>query len=262
MELVATDLQRIRDLYYQGRYRQALAVGEPYGPLRTWTGPASRLMAGRLALQLGAPRMGHQLHLVAFRESPAYPEAIYYHARYRLETFGPLSCWHFLRQHPDWSDAQPDLRADWLAVHALAAARLRDFDRADRYLNQADGIAVDRAWLHVERSSVLELCERTDEALVSAKRALEITPWFRPGVQAVAHLHQRAGRDLDAIELLTQAAEHLESGVILAHLATLQYDQRRYHDARRSLDQYAELSPLIDREVTKWLAARQRGPVH
>ncbi len=257
MELVATDLQRIRDLYYQGRYRQALAVGEPYGPLRTWTGPASRLMAGRLALQLGAPRMGHQLHLVAFRESPAYPEAIYYHARYRLETFGPLSCWHFLRQHPDWSDAQPDLRADWLAVHALAAARLRDFDRADRYLNQADGIAVDRAWLHVERSSVLELCERPDEALASARRALEITPWFRPGVQAVAHLHQRAGRDREAIELLTQAADHLESGVILAHLATLQYDQRRYHDARRSLDQYADLSPLMDREVTKWLAARR-----
>ena len=28
-------------------------------------------------------------------------------------------------------------------------------------------------------------------------------------------------------------------------------------DARRSLDQYAELSPLMDREVKKWLAARR-----
>src|SRR5262245_32103201 len=99
------DLAPIRALYHQGRYRQALAAGERLGPPRSWSGPAGRLLAGRLAIQLGAPRTGRRLHLLAIRESPSSLEAIYYHARYRLEHFGPLSCWQFLKEHQDWSDA-------------------------------------------------------------------------------------------------------------------------------------------------------------
>ncbi|OWK37938.1 tetratricopeptide repeat protein [Fimbriiglobus ruber] len=257
MEIPAAELGRIRELYNQGRYRQALAVGEPFGPVRTWPGPAARLMAGRLAIQLGAPRIGRSLHVAAFRESPAHLEAVYYHARYRLERFGPLSCWWFLRGHRDWSDAAPDLRGDWVAVHALCAARVRDFDRAERYLAQADGIAPDRAWLYVERSSVLELADRVDEGLTAARRSLDLHPWFRPGVQSAAHLLQRAGRHEEAIELLTEAVDHLESGVVAAQLAALQLELGRHHDAARSLDRYADLSPLMEPEVAKWLAARR-----
>lgn len=257
MDLPPLELGRIRELYSQGRYRQALTIGQAFGPIREWTGPAGRLIAGRLAIQLGAPRLGKQLHLVAFRESPAYLEAVYYHARYRLEHYGPLSCWRFQRAHADWSDAPPELRADWFAVEALCTARLRDFDRAERLLVKADAEAPNRAWVQVERASVLEVAERTADALASARRSLELHPWFRPGVQAVAHLLQRGGREAEAIELLTEAAEHLESGVILAHLAALQLDTGRWVDARRSLDRYADLSPLLEPDVAKWLAARR-----
>ena len=142
-----------------------------------WTGPAARLIGGRLAIQLGAVRLGRRLHLLTFRQSPAYLEGVYYHARYRLEQFGPLSCWRFLQAHPDWSDAAPEC-ADWLAVHALALARLKDLDRAEKYLVRAESMAPARAWVHVERSSVLELSDRSEEALASARRALEIHPYF------------------------------------------------------------------------------------
>jgi tetratricopeptide (TPR) repeat protein len=257
VEPTPADLGRIRELYGRGLYRQALAAGERFGPLRNWAGPAARLMAGRLAIQLGAPKLGKRLHLVAFRQSPAHLEAVYYHARYRLEQFGPLSCWRFVRQHPDWSDAPPELRADWLAIQALACARVRDFDRAERLLAQADALAPGRAWIQVERSSALELADRPADALAAARSSLELHPWFRPGVQATAHLLHRAGREAEAVELLTEAAEHLESGVVLAQLAALQLDLGRPHDARRSLDRYAELSPLTEPEVAKWLAARR-----
>jgi tetratricopeptide (TPR) repeat protein len=257
MDVTPADLGRIRDLYSRGLYRQALAAGERFGPLRAWPGPAARLLAGRLAIQLGAPKLGKRLHLVAYRQSPAFLEAVYYHARYRLEQFGPLSCWRFARQHPDWSDAPPELRADWLAVQALACARVRDFDRAERFLAQAEALAPDRAWVQVERSSVLDLAERPAEALEAARRALELHPWFRPGVQSAAHLLHRTGRETEAIDLLTEAADHLESGVVLAQLAALQLDLGRCHDARRSLDRYAELSPLTEPEVARWLAARR-----
>ncbi|HEY1186248.1 MAG TPA: hypothetical protein VGE74_01265, partial [Gemmata sp.] len=105
MEIAPADLTRVRELYTQGRYRQAHEAARAFGPFREWSGTAARLLGGRLAIQLGAPKMGRRMHLAAFRATPAHPEAIYYHARYRMERFGPLSTWRFMRNHPDWSDA-------------------------------------------------------------------------------------------------------------------------------------------------------------
>jgi tetratricopeptide (TPR) repeat protein len=252
---------KLRELYAQGRYRQAFDYAGPFGPFRSWTGTPARLIGGRLAIQLGAPRLGRRLHALVFRASPAYPEAIYYHARYRLEKFGPLACWRFQRQHPDWSDAPPELHADWLALQGFVAARLRDFDRAERWINRAESIAPTRPWIAVERASVYDLAERYDDALTSARRALELQPWFRPGVQAAAHTLLRLGRETEACELLQEAAERIESGLILAQLATVQSDLGRHADALRSLDRYAELCPLLEKEPRRWLAAR-RSDLH
>src|SRR3954468_24719647 len=143
MDIAPADLAHIRELYGQGRYRQAHEEASRFGPFRTWAGTAARLIGGRLAIQLGAPTLGRRLHLLAFRSTPGHPEAIYYHARYRLERFAPLAAWRFLRKHPDWSDAPPELRADWLALNGFVAGRLRDFNRAERWLNRADAAAPD-----------------------------------------------------------------------------------------------------------------------
>jgi tetratricopeptide (TPR) repeat protein len=257
MDIAPADLARVRDLYARGHYRQAHAAAAALGPLRAWAGTAARLIGGRLAIQLGAPKLGRRLHLAAFRATPAHPEAIYYHARYRLERFGPLSAWQFMRAHADWSDAPPELHADWVSLAGFVAGRLRDFDRAERLLNRSDALAPDRPWPCVERASVYEFADRPDDALAAARRALELHPWFRPGVQSVAHVLLRQGRDRDALEFLTEADAHLESGLVAAQLAALQTDLGRHADARRTLDRYAELSPLMEPELVKWLAARR-----
>jgi len=257
MDLAPADLTRIRELYSQGYYRRAYDAALAIGPIRQWTGTPARLIGGRLAIQLGAPTLGRRLHLLAFRSTPAYPEAIYYHARYRMERFGPLATWEFMRQHPDWSDSPPEMQADWLALAAFVAARLRDFDRAERLLNRADAVAPDRPWPCIERSSVYELADRLDDALAAARRSLELSTWFRPGVQSAAHLLVRLGRDREALDLLTEADAHLESGLIAAQLAALQNELGHSADAQRTLDRYAELSPLLEPETAKWLAARR-----
>ncbi len=259
MEIPTAELAPIRDLYTRGLYIQALRIAEQFGPFAEWSTTPARLLGGRLAIQLGAARPGRWMHLRAYRETSAHPEAIYYHARYRLEKFGPLGCWKFLRSHPeqDWNDAAPEVRADWCGLHAFVCARLRDFDRADRWLTRAESMSHDRAWLSVERAAVLEFAERPEEALLSARRALDLVPFFRPGVQAEAHLLQVLGREREAIDRLTEASSQIESGIVLAHLAALQMDFRHYHDARQSYERYAELSPLRDAETEKWLAARR-----
>ncbi|HKB06190.1 MAG TPA: hypothetical protein VKD90_28600 [Gemmataceae bacterium] len=259
MEIPPAELAPIRELYARGLYVQALRVAEQFGPLRDWSNTPARLLGGRLAIQVGAARLGRWLHLRAYRDTPTHPEAIYYHARYRLERFGPAAAWRFLRSHPDqdWNDAAPVIRSDWYGLHAFVCGRLRDFDRADRWLARAESMSHDRAWLCVERAAVLEFAERYDAALASARRSLELVPDFRPGVQSEAHLLQQLGREAEALERLRDAGQRLESGIVVAHLAALQLDLRHYNDARRSYERYAELSPLRDEETEKWLAARR-----
>jgi predicted Zn-dependent protease len=257
MDIAPADLARVRDLYTRGHYRQAHAAAVALAPLREWTGPAARVMGGRLAIQLGAPKLGRRLHLVAYRATPTHPEATYYHARYRMERFGPLSAWRFMRANPDWSVAPPDLHSDWVAFAGFVAGRFRDFDRAERLLNRAETIAPNRPWACIERSSVYEFADRLDDALAAARRALELDPWFRPGVQSAAHVLMRLGRDREALDLLTEAGAHIESGLVAAQLAALQTELGHYDDARRTLDRYAELSPLLEPDLVKWLAARR-----
>lgn len=257
MEIPQSDLSRLRELYNQGSYFQAFTASEPFGPFRHWSGPAARLLGGRLAIQLGAPKLGRQLHLVAFRESPAFPEAIYYHARYRLERFGPLSCWEFLRQHPDWSESSPELRADWLALWGYVLGRMRDFDRADQYFAEAENLCAHRAWLNIERASIYEYAERFEDALAAARESLAIQPWFRPAVQAVGQLLHRQGKTAAAIDFLTEANTQIEAGIVVAQLAALQYETGQLTAARTSLDRYAELCPLLEPDLKKWLASRR-----
>ena len=257
MEIASADLAPIRELYARGLYLQAMKRAEAFGPFKDWSNTPARLLGGRLVIQLGAPRLGRWLHLCAYRDTPTHHEAIYYHARYRLERFGPLNAWQFLRKNLEWNDAAPEVRADWYALHGFITARLRDFDRSERFLNRAGSLAHDRAWLCIERASAYEFAERYDDALASARRSLELHPRFRPGVQAEAHLLQVMGREREALDRLIEAMEHLESGIVAAHLAGIQMDLGHYHDARKSYERYAELSPLKEKEVMKWIEARR-----
>ena len=94
MDISPADVLRIRELYGRGRYRLAYEAAAGFGPFRAWANTPARLIGGRLAIQLGAPKLGRQLHALAYRSTPSHPEALYYHARYRLERFGPLATWH------------------------------------------------------------------------------------------------------------------------------------------------------------------------
>ena len=150
-------------------YVQALRVAERFGPVHEWSNTAARLLGGRLAIQLGGARiraLAASSGLSGYARAPPKPFII---TRDRLERFGPLGAWRFLRSHPDqeWNDAAPEVRADWYGLHAFVCGRLRDFDRAERWLSRAESMAHDRAWLCVERAAVLEFAEKPEAALAS-----------------------------------------------------------------------------------------------
>lgn len=258
MEIAAADVARILDLYTRGLYVQAYRLGVEIALLHQWEGTAARLLAGRLARQIGAPRLSRWHMIKAYRGQPTHPEAIYYHARYFLERHNLLAAWRFLRARRDAAhDASPELRADLFSLHAFIAARLRDFEQSETWLRRALELTPDRPWIHVERSACLEFAERYDEALASARKAMELRPYFRPAVQSAAQLLLTLNRDEEALHLLTEAVQRLECAAVVSQLAALQDEMGRHEDARRSYDRFAELSPLMEEEVLQWLAARR-----
>jgi tetratricopeptide (TPR) repeat protein len=257
MEPNAAEIAQLRELYSQGQYLQAWALAQRFAPLQAWRGTAARLIGGRLAMQLGAPRLGRQLHLLAWRQAPAHLEAIYYQARYLLERFGPVAAWRFARYHTDWSDAPPELQADWWSLVGFLAGRFRDWERAERFFQKAENLAPLHPWTLVERAGVLEMAEKYEQGLELARRALELRPWYRPAVQAAAHLLFRLGRSQAALELLYEAMEQLECGLLAAQAAVIHYELEQYHEGLKALDRFEALSPLMEDESRQWLMARR-----
>jgi len=252
------DLAGVLDLYLRGLCLQAYQLAQNIGPLTAWTGTEARLLAGRLAIHLGAPRLGTYMCLMAWRQDRTHPEACYYRARTLLDRRGPLATWRFLRRIGELPPEAPvHVRSDWLAFHASVLSRFRDFDAAESYLSRAEEICPNQPWTCIERALVLELEDRYEESLAASRRALELRPWYRPAVQVAAHTLQLLDRDEEALELLSQAVERIESGLVVAQLAALQTELGRYHDAQRSYARFAELSPLLEKELAEWLAARR-----
>ncbi|MFN4260003.1 MAG: tetratricopeptide repeat protein [Gemmataceae bacterium] len=255
--IAAADLERVLELYQEGQCLQAYRSAEQLGPLPAWRGAAARIVAGRLAINVGAPKLANWHHAKAWREHPTDPEACYYYARWVLERRGLLSAWKFLAEQGDLPHAPEPIRADWFAFRACVAGRLRDFDTAEAWLSRAEELAGDRPWICIERCSLFEFEDRYEEALAAARRALELRPWYRPGLQAVAHVLQLLDRDREALDLLTEAARHIENGLIVAQIAYIQSELEMYEQARQSYERYAELSPLLEKEVEEWLNGRR-----
>ena len=82
-------------------------------------------------------------------------------------------------------------------------------------------------------------------------------PWYRPAVQQMAHLLQLLDRDEEAVDLLTEAVDRIESCSVVAQLGVLQAEMKRHADSRRTWERFVETAPLIDKPTRKWLAGRR-----
>src|SRR4051812_4070362 len=120
-----------RELHLQA-YRRALEVA----PLETWSGTAALLIAGRLAGDIGAPRLARRLHQRAWREDRASAGAAYFRMYGLMQERGPRAAWDFLERLPAFPNATPADLADLELARCSMLTLFRDFDEAERHLER------------------------------------------------------------------------------------------------------------------------------
>src|SRR5262245_36188333 len=126
------DLEGVEELYERGEYLAAWRSGVEAAPLVEWPATRGRLLAGRIAYRLGAPRLGCALHLRARRADPSSLEALCYHASALLVRNRVLEALEELEAPA--GDGPPRIKAHLLGLRARARARFRDFDSAEDLL--------------------------------------------------------------------------------------------------------------------------------
>ncbi|MBA4019565.1 MAG: hypothetical protein C0483_20570 [Pirellula sp.] len=254
-ELTLQDVQRYYD---RGRYVEGHAAAvQAFGPLETWQGPEARILATRLASNLGAGRLATAWCWRTWRTHPDHPLVQYYAVRNLLSRRGPWRAREAVKEIGELRTDDRILRADWLALEGVLAGMFRDFAAADRALDAAEALAPDSPWVLLERAELLGYEDRHDEALAASQRALEMRPWYRPGVQSTAHLLTMLNRDEEALELLRGASEVLESGDILFQLSGMLLERMRYVEAREVIERIPALCPLMEKRYAEALAAQR-----
>lgn len=262
MFISPTQLKPIKNLYDQGLYLQAYDAAILLAPLGEWNGTEALLLAGRLAGMLGAPKLMRQLHLRAWREDRAHPEAIYYYARAILDWRGPWRAWMFMRRIDQLPDADATAQSDWYGLKAGLFGLLRDFDAADEFIAKAEKLSPDNPWLWVEKAAVFEYEDRYEDALAAARRSLELRPFYRPAVQSLSHLLAILDRESEAKTLLEEAVVNLECLPLLTQLAQLQVDVGDFQAARQNFQRALQASKLLEPEMRKWLNGRLAEAVY
>jgi len=244
----------IQDLYDQGAYVRAYETALAAG-LFDDDGPDALVLRSRLTANLGAPRKSTALGLRALRAFPNHARVRYFGVRSLLSTRGPWEARQAWLEFESSARPSDPMRADWIAMKGMLAGILRDFETADQALDEAQRLEPDSPWLFVERSEILTYEDRHDEALEAARQALVCRPDYRPAVQNLALRLENRNRADEAIELLSDVAERLESGAVFYQLAGLLCDARRFDEAHAALERIPPLWPLTEKSHAQGLAA-------
>ncbi|WP_176159204.1 tetratricopeptide repeat protein [Prosthecobacter debontii] len=242
-------LAEVRQNYEAGRYLDACRVALKAGPLQAWAGPEALTLGFRLAGNLGASRLADLLITRAYREAPAHPEAVVHYGYHVRNEQGHLAAW----QHALKAESSPGIGgqalADLKTIRAITAGTYRDFETAWKLWQEAFALCPDRAWLLVEKASILQCEEKRLEALEALDEALHTRPWFRPAVQHRGRMLHLLGRADEAVQFLTEASQHLQSYAVTAQLMSL----------KRELDDHAGMAELADRVEAESLLLDSAG---
>ncbi len=244
-------------LYDQGLYLQSAEALKEWGSPRQWKGTAARIFGGRLAGNLGAPRLASALIASSYRSQPNLPEARYFRACDCFGSKGPWAAWELLRDFETLPGASDSTRASVNALRGRICAFFKDRSAALSFFRKAHDFEADPAWVWTEQSLALEYLDDREGALVAVRKALDLHPWNRSAVQQAASLFLMANRDDEAEELFRCASEQTESGAILLQWITALDEREKFAVIPELCDQAQSRLPWVEKPLMEWLDARR-----
>ncbi len=99
-------LEQITEKYERGLYLQAFEASKQLGPLQELKDASAQVLGGRLANNLGAPRLGSVLHRLAYQQAPTNHEVVLFYALTMAARRGPLATMQLVDSHPLMNDAR------------------------------------------------------------------------------------------------------------------------------------------------------------
>jgi tetratricopeptide (TPR) repeat protein len=176
MEPTEEIIQELIRLRKQARFLDAWALLKDFAPPEAWTHPKHRASAARLIENLGDDRRATAIRFKLWRRSStrfAVREDMVWHV---LQTRGPYLTWEWLLKHPPQPDESEDVPRDHPGIQAYLLGRLRDFERAESFLQSLFETTTEPAWAHSIHADLLASQDRHEEALEAEERALAIRP--------------------------------------------------------------------------------------
>ena len=246
--------------YERGRFLDAWAAGQEAGPLASWPAVEPLLLAGRLALRLGAARLARLLIARAHRACRDHPGAQYHRLMHVHERRGAFVAWRERCRLGRPGDDDANTLADYYGQCALLLGSLRDFPSAEEQLRLARAARPDRVYWHVERVHLFMLEDRHAEATAAAEAGLALRDCYLPSILSAAQCFLVMGRNDDALALLSRAAGEMQSGEVAALHVRVLLKGRRLDEAGAALDQLEALTPLKEPDMVS-AVARQRAEI-
>jgi hypothetical protein len=168
-DIPADTLAGVQALYDAGLCRQAYELAVAMAPLAEWDGVEARILAGRIALNMGAPRLASRHHTGAFHAASGQIRTQAYYLEVVLGMRGPVFAWEKFAQFEPAHNSTGALEdhEGWEYLFTLGAricGLFRDFSRAEHYLKVAERYPSNSPWLLVEQAGVLGMRERWGEA--------------------------------------------------------------------------------------------------
>ena len=247
-------LVTVRELYDRGRYLDALEASRPLGPLDQWPGPDGGVLAGRLAIRLGGPRLGSRLHVRTWRAHRDRAEPQYYYLLRLADRQGAFATWTERQRLGPPGPGDERHLSDYHGQCSQLLAQLRDFARAEEHLARSADADPRRAYGVCELAGLRIAEDRYDSAWRAVEQGLADFPEYPPLVLMAWSTLSLLDRPDDALSILRSAAERFQSSEVVATLIRLLLKLRRLDEAESLLPRYEALTPLRERELQSWLA--------
>ncbi|MCU0795389.1 MAG: tetratricopeptide repeat protein [Akkermansiaceae bacterium] len=263
MSAVDFPTARIHECILEGRMLDAWELASATGvPLGQWPQGEARRTAARLAAVLGNSRLGNLLDYLNWRADRDHPrwffQALFARSRCLPEYRIIEEITRYLQSHPSISASD---HSDLLALRASQRSGLRDFTSAFDDIHKALELQPLESWIHVIHSACLEEADRYDEALVAARRAVELRPRYASAVSQCADCLIHLGRDEEAMQLLQEATDRTQNAAFPMRLQTIHSEREDHAAALVCLDLIEARNPLMTESLRRWIDGR-RGDFH